>query len=473
LIAFLLVFLARELILFAVKKRITDPARRKVWRQRSLWIGLPAAIFFAVVASWFRQRDLAMALANESVEAGQVQIYVGASLRIIVYTLFLVVTLLIIRRVYRRMVDRIDDWKLATEGVKVQAAVLLSPRRVRVVLTGGIRFLRGLLIFLLFYFYVPSVLNALPQTRGIATRIMPYLMRPAVAAGTALYGYLPDLLILIVVIVVGRYTIKLLRFVMGAMGTGGIKLQGFEPEWSEPTFKLGRTLIILIMIVISYPYLPGSQSEVFKGFSIFVGALVTLGASSSISNVINGLILTYTGSFRVGDRVQIGDTVGDVVEKRLFLTRIRTPLNDQVSVPNTLVMASQIVNYTAASKEGGLAVVVEAGIGYDVDWRTVHELFKNAAGKTGGVLENPKPFVLQSSLGDFAVQYKLIAFTDNAKTAKRVASELREHALDGFNEAGLEIMTPMVQAVRNSLDLTTPTGASETSAPPSFRLGSS
>jgi small-conductance mechanosensitive channel len=471
LIAFLLVFLARELILLVLKKKVGDPARQKVWRQRSLWIALPSSILLAWGASWLQQGDLVKVLAGQSSQIGQMRTYVGALLKIFVYTLLLVTALLIIRRVRRRLVGRIDSWKSVTEGVKVQAAVLLSPKRVRVLLMGGIRFVRGLLIFLLFYLYIPAVLSALPQTREIATKAIPYLMTPFVVAATGLYGYLPDLLILIAVMVIGGYVIKLLRHVMAAVGTGDIKLQGFDPEWSGPTYKLGRTLIILILIVISYPYLPGSQSEVFKGFSIFFGALITLGASSSISNVINGLILTYTGSFRVGDRVKIGDTVGDIVEKRMFSTRMRTPFNDAVSVPNSLVMESQIVNYSDASKQGGLALIVEAGIGYDVDWRTIHELFKTAASKTESVLENPEPFVLQSGLGDYAVQYKLVAFTDNAKRAARIASKIREHALDGFNQAGIEIMTPMVHAVRNSLDLTTPTGASETSAPPSFRLG--
>ena len=169
---------------------------------------------------------------------------------------------------------------------------------------------------------------------------------------------------------------------MVAIGAGGLKVEGFEAEWAEPTYKLGRLLIIFVVIMMSYPYLPGSGSDVFKGFSLFVGALVTLGASSSIANVIAGIILTYTGSFRVGDRVKIGDTVGDVTEKRLFVTRLRTIYNEEVTVPNGIVMQTQIINYTTSSQKGGLALTIEAGIGYDVDWRTVHELLKKAAGKT-------------------------------------------------------------------------------------------
>ena len=389
----------------------------------------------------------------------------------VAYTLLLVTFSLIIQWAYRKLASHIDDWKPAEEGVKVQSAVLLSPERVRAMLTGALRVIRALLIFALLYLYVPLILSAIPQTQDLAGRVMPYVMAPVVTAGKALIAYLPDFITLVVILILGRYVIRLLRFSMVAIGAGGVKLEGFEPEWAEPTYKLGRMLIVFVVIMMSYPYLPGSGSDVFKGFSLFVGALVTLGASSSIANVIAGIILTYTGSFRVGDRVRVGDTIGDVTEKRLFVTRLRTIYNEEVTVPNGLVMQTQIINYTRSSQQGGLALTIEAGIGYDVDWRTVHELLKSAAGKTEHIVEEPEPFVLQNGLGDYAVQYKLVAFTEDAKTAVRIASELRQHALDEFNEAGVEIMTPMVHAVRNSADLTTAKGAEAPDPAALFRVG--
>jgi len=367
-----------------------------------------------------------------------VQTYLGSATRIIAYTLFLVTFLLIIQRTYRTLAARIDDWKPAEEGVKVQSAVLLSPERVRTMLNGALRLLRALLIFILFYLYIPFILSAIPQTHELAGKVLPYLMAPVVTSAKATWAYLPDFITLVVILVAGRYLVRLLRFSMVAIGAGGLKVEGFEAEWAEPTYKLGRMLIIFIVIMISYPYLPGSGSDVFKGFSLFLGALVTL---------------------------------GDVIEKKLFVTRIRTIYNEEVTVPNGLIMQTQIINYTTSSKKGGLALTIEAGIGYDVDWRTVHELLKNAAGKTESILEEPEPFVLQNGLGDFAVQYKLVAFTDDARTAVKTVSELRQHALDEFNEAGVEIMTPMIHAVRNSPELATPRGASEGEAG-AFRLGS-
>lgn len=473
LLAFLVVLLVRELVLVAFSRGVEDADRRKAWRRRTLWVALPLAIVSAAGASWVRQHSIARSLADGAGEVVEVQNYLGSATKVIVYTLLLLTFVLIVQRIYRHIVARVEAWKSAEEGVKLQSAVLLSPERVRTMLTGALRVIRGLVIFVLFYLYVPLVLSAIPQTRDLAGKVMPYVMAPVVTSGRAILGYLPDFITLIVIIVLGRYVIRLLRFWMVAIGAGGIKVEGFDADWAEPTYKLGRMLIFLVVVMMSYPYLPGSGSDVFKGFSLFLGALVTLGASSSIANVIAGIILTYTGSFRVGDRVKIGDTVGDVIEKKLFVTRIRTIYNEEVTLPNGLVMKTQIINYTVSSKKGGLALTIEAGIGYDVDWRTVHELLKNAAAKTESILEEPEPFVLQNGLGDFAVQYKLVAFTEDAKTAVRTVSELRQHALDEFNEAGVEIMTPMVHAVRNSADLTTAKGADAPDAAAIFRVGSS
>ena len=472
LLAFLGVLLVRELVLLFVRRRVEDPQRRKIWRRQTLRAAVPLAILAAVGTSWARQDSIARMLATGSGEVVEVQANLGTATKIVAYTLVLVTFFLLIQRTYRNLAARIDDWKPAEEGVKVQSAVLLSPERVRRMLTGALRVFRALLIFVLLYLYVPFILSAIPQTHELAGKVMPYLMAPVLTSGKAIWGYLPDFITLVVILVAGRYLIRLLRFSMVAIGAGGLKVEGFEAEWAEPTYKLGRMLIVFVVIMISYPYLPGSGSDVFKGFSLFLGALVTLGASSSIANVIAGIILTYTGSFRVGDRVKIGDTVGDVIEKKLFVTRLRTIYNEEVTVPNGVVMQTELVNYTASSKKGGLALTIEAGIGYDVDWRTVHELLKNAAGKTERILEEPEPFVLQHGLGDFAVQYKLVAFTDDARTAVKTVSELRQHALDEFNEAGVEIMTPMIHAVRNSPELATPKGASEGQAGP-FRVGSS
>lgn len=453
LLAVVFVFLVRELVLAYYRRTVDDPARRTLWRRRTLWIALPVALICAVVAIELGQRGLALGASEKSTVLGG---HLGSITRAIAYTTLFVTFWLVVNRTYRNLASRIDAWKAAAEGVKVQGAVLLSPDRVRTTLHAALRLLKTLFLLALLYLYVPLILSAIPWTHHLAGQVMPYAMAPVVTAGKAILAYLPDLITLTVILVVGRYVLRLLRFSMVAIGSGALTVEGFEPEWAEPTYKLGRMSIVLVLLMVSYPYLPGSGSDVFKGFSLFLGALVTLGASSSIANVIAGVILTYTGSFRVGDRVHVGDTVGDVLEKKLFVTRLRTIYNEEVTVPNSLVMQKRIINYTTSSQKGGLALTIEAGIGYDVDWRRVHELMKKAARDCEQILDDPEPFVLQNGLGDFAVQYKLVAFTDDAKSVIKTVSELRQRALDAFNEAGLEIMTPLVHAVRNQPELTTP-----------------
>ena len=211
--------------------------------------------------------------------------------------------------------------------------------------------------------------------------------------------------------------------------------------------------------MVSFPYLPGSNSEFFKGFSVFVGALVTFGSSGAINNIVSGLVLTYTRAFRVGDMVKIGDVVGIVLEKTTLTTRLRTVRNEEVTIPNSIVLTSTVVDYSARASSEGLALTVTAGIGYDVDWRTVEALMIDAARRTENILADPAPFVLKSDLGNYAVNYDLMAstnLTDQPDRLLRTSSDLRRNVLDAFNAAGVEIMTPSVLAHRDASGLAIP-----------------
>jgi len=227
LLAFLAVLLARELLLLLVRQSVEDPKRRKVWRRRTLWIGAPLAILSAVGASWVRQHRIARTLATGSGEIVEVQTYLGTATKVTAYTLVLVTFLLIILRIYRNLASRIDEWKPSEEGVKVQSAVLLSPERVRTMLNGALRLLRALLIFVLFYLYIPFILSAIPQTQDLVGKVMPYLMAPVVTSGKAVWAYLPDFITLVVILVAGRYLLRLLRFSMVSRG-----FRCFSALWS-------------------------------------------------------------------------------------------------------------------------------------------------------------------------------------------------------------------------------------------------
>ncbi|MEO5908719.1 MAG: mechanosensitive ion channel family protein, partial [Ginsengibacter sp.] len=210
------------------------------------------------------------------------------------------------------------------------------------------------------------------------------------------------------------------------------------------------------MVVVIYPYLPGSGSPVFQGVSVFLGFLFTFGSAGSLSNIISGLILTYMRLFKIGDRVKIADVTGDVIEKSLLVTRIRTIKNEIISIPNSTVMNSHTINYSSDAPGLGLILNTTVTIGYDVPWRKMYEALIEAALRTNYVLHDPKPFVLQTGLQDFYVAYQINAYIREANRQSDIYSELHQNIQDVCNEKGIEIMSPHYTSARDGNNTTIP-----------------
>lgn len=394
----------------------------------------------------------------------------GGAVNAVITTALLIFLLILLGRVSRWATGRFRAWKEARTGVKVQGKTLMRASQVRQFAVLGLRIVRFVLTVGLLYIYLPLVLSFVPATRPLAGQVMPVVIAPVRNLALGIIGYLPRLASLILIIMMMRLVIRFVGVIMDAVGREEIRIPGFDPEWADQTGRLARIVLVLGTVMIIYPFLPGAGSEVFRGFSLFVGAMFTLGASSSVSNMISGIILTYTRSFSIGDRIRVGDTTGDVLVRGLFVTRLRTIYNEEITVPNNVALGGQVVNYSAATNAGGLALSVTAEIGYDVDWRQVHELMNAAAETTEDVVNEPEPVVLQQSLGDFGVSYELMAWTDQPEGAIRIASALRQNVVDRFNEAGVEIMTPVVNAVRNSVQPAIPEKYVAQTNPPALRF---
>jgi len=241
------------------------------------------------------------------------------------------------------------------------------------------------------------------------------------------------------------------------VGDGRLTIQGFYPEWASPTFAIVRFILIAIAAVMIFPYLPGSGSEGFRGVGVFVGLLVSLGSASAISNFIAGLVITYMRPFRVGDRVKIADAMGDVIDKDLLVVRLRTIKNVDITFPNALVLGSQIVNFSSIVHSGGNLILHTAvTIGYDAPWQQVHELLMTAAKRTEGIVAEPAPFVLQTSLDDFYVAYELNAYTQRPNEMAALYSRLHAEIQNAFNEGGVEILSPHYAAVRDGSRMAVP-----------------
>lgn len=223
-----------------------------------------------------------------------------------------------------------------------------------------------------------------------------------------------------------------------------------------PTFHIIRFLLYAFMIAMIYPYLPGSDSGVFQGISVFVGLIVSLGSSTVIGNIIAGLVITYMRPFKLGDRIKLNDTTGNVIEKTPLVTRIRTPKNELVTIPNSFIMSSHTVNYSASARTYGLIIHAEVSIGYDVPWRKVHSLLLKAAQATQGVAADPEPFVLETELQDWYPVYQINAYITEADQLAQIYSNLYQSIQDVFAEADVEIMSPHYMAVRDGNETTIP-----------------
>lgn len=300
-------------------------------------------------------------------------------------------------------------------------------------------------------------LSFFPGTQGIVVSLVEKVGEMLASAGETVLGYLPNLFTLLFIIVTTRYILKLLGFFHDGIHSKRIKIAGLHQELTEPTFQLLRFMIVALAMVAAYPFLPGSDSPVFRGITIFVGFLLSLGSTSLVTNIVSGIVLTYTRGLRIGDRVKIGQTVGDVLERTLLVTRIRTIKNVVVTIPNGMVLNNEIINYNAPMLEEGLILNTSVTIGYDVPWRKVHDLLIQAALATPDILSDQKPFVLQTSLDDYYVSYELNAYTYAPERMAMIYSELHQNIQDRFNEADVEIMSPGYTAYRDGSEVTIPT----------------
>jgi small-conductance mechanosensitive channel len=294
----------------------------------------------------------------------------------------------------------------------------------------------------LFYIYLDFVLALYPWTRGFATNLREATLAPVLALCRGILGSIPDILVLALIVFATRYLVRAARFFFSAIREGTVTLSGFDREWADSTFNIVRVLIIAFAVVVCYPYIPGSESPAFKGVTIFIGVLFSLGSSSFLANLIAGYTMTYRRAFRVGDRIKVGELMGDVTQARLMVTNLRSLKNEEIVVPNSLILNNNLVNYSTIARDHGLILHTTVGIGYETSWRQVEAMLLIAADRTPGLRREPPPFILQKSLGDYAVTYELNVYIDNPAAMDQLYTELHRSILDVFNEHNVQIMTP-------------------------------
>ncbi|MDJ0576505.1 MAG: mechanosensitive ion channel family protein [Xenococcaceae cyanobacterium MO_234.B1] len=370
-----------------------------------------------------------------------------------------IVLLILLRKILNRIYRQIEAWRSSLfRPLRIQSWQLISVDQEANLFLGLVKLIYWVIVAVIVFIYLSSLTRYFPQTKRLGQGIFDSLSTVLRRAGEAALSYLPNLFSILLTIVVAYYLIRFCRRFFNAIDTGNLSLPGFDQDWGRPTGRLMVFLIFALALAIIFPLLPGAGSPAFRGISIFVGALFTLGGASAIANLVGGFVIIYTRAFRIGDRVQVGDVKGDILEKTILSTRIRTPKNEIVTIPNANIINSNIKNFTTAFREINQPLIVHTTItlGYDVPWRQVHQVLINAARNCPSILEDPAPFVLQTSLGDFSVSYELNVYTNQPSMMSEIYSQLHQNIQDKCNEAGIEILSPQYSAMRDGNQNTIP-----------------
>ena len=318
-------------------------------------------------------------------------------------------------------------------------------------------FLFRLVVWLLVAIFIfPFIFSFFPATELVTYTILGYIYDPFVSIGRSIINFLPDLFTILVIIFIVRFVLKYLKIFFRRIEFGRIKIDGFYRDWAPTTYMLLKIFVIALSFVMIFPYLPGAQSDVFKGVSVFIGIIFSIGSTSIVGNLVAGLVITYMRPFNIGDRIRIAEVEGEIVKKTPFVIRIKTPKNEYITLPNSNVLNGHIINYNSSFDEGGIILHTTITIGYDVPWRKVNELFLKAADQIEYLEKKPEPFVLQKTLGDFSVAYQLNAYTKRPLDKDRIHSMLHQHIQDIFSEAGVEILSPTYMATRDGNSTTVP-----------------
>ena len=315
---------------------------------------------------------------------------------------------------------------------------------------------RYIVLIIILILYLPLLFRFLPWTKGIVQQFYSFITAPLNALLMGLLDFLPDLFIIIIIVYITKYIVRVLSYLEEEYEKDNITLKGFHKDWAKPTLNIIKIIIYAFALIFMFPYLPGSSSPAFKGVSLFLGLLLSLGSTSAISNIVAGIVITYMRPFMIGDRVRVGETIGDVIEKSLLVTKIRTIKNEDVTIPNATIINTHLWNYTKNAKELGVILHTSVTIGYDVPWDKVNKLLIKAARNTKLTQRTPAPFVLQKSLDDNYVSYEINVYTKQAAKMQAIYSDLHRNILEAFNAAKIEILSPMYIASRDGNPSTIP-----------------
>ncbi|HET7003914.1 MAG TPA: mechanosensitive ion channel domain-containing protein [Candidatus Binatia bacterium] len=304
------------------------------------------------------------------------------------------------------------------------------------------RLITAAAVLLFIYWWSVFLLNQFSATASWSEQLRLFLFSMFIEFGGGALRALPELFTVVVILLIARWGSRLVNALFNEVESGRLTFSWLERETARTTQTLVLVAIWLFALVVAYPYIPGSNTEAFKGVSVLVGLMITLGSTGLINQIISGLFVIYSRSVRPGDYVRIGDTEGQVVDVGFLATKLMTPRQEEITLPHSVLVGTGTTNYSRLAEEQGVVVTISVTIGYDVPWRQVHALLLLGAARTRGIRSAPAPRVLQRELSDFSVQYHLVAHLREGEKRGEVMSELHAQIQDAFNEFGAQIVSP-------------------------------
>ncbi len=366
----------------------------------------------------------------------------GIALSVLATLIFLFVFL----NLLKMRVRVLDYFSRKTEGEKLRIFGFDLKNQVSALAQVFVRLLVFSLILLSAYFWLTFVFQQFPYTYPWGKALGGFFLQSIGTLASGFVKAIPGLLTVIIIFGITRVIARLVRDFFQGVESRRVNVPGVYSETAGATRRLIIVLLWLFALVIAYPYIPGSQTDAFKGISVFVGLMFTVGSAGVVNHLMSGLVLVYSRALQKDDYVAVGEVEGTVQEVGPLSVKIATLDRREITIPNTVMTNTNIVNYSRISKEQGLLLRATVTIGYDAPWRQVHELLKLAASKTGGLRKDSEPYVLQSALSDFFVEYKLCVPLEVPKERFRRLSELHANIQDAFNEYGVQICSPHFEA---------------------------
>lgn len=362
------------------------------------------------------------------------------------YAALVIAVLWVVLWLFNLLFKRIRLWVLRhrkqVKGVRVRNYQLFTPQYIIDGIGYLLRTVKLVLTVIALYLALSVLFSIFPYTHNWANILLGWAWNPVREAAAAIFHYLPNLFTIFVILFITRLVAKAIRFLSGEVDQGVLHIRGFHKEWAKPTFNIVRFFLYAFAFVLIFPYLPGSDSLAFKGVSVFLGILFSIGSSSAVANTVAGIVITYMRPFQPGDWIKVNDITGYVVEKNALVTRVRTILNEDVTIPNAAILSGHTVNYSSSGKRLGLVIAAKVTVTYENAWETIHPLLIKAAMQTKDINKMQTPFVFQSALNDFYVTYQLNIYTNKPERMYHIQSELYQQILSVFKEAGIQLMSP-------------------------------